>query len=117
MSVRSSETHSEVEVSQACPADTGSYTVIVQNREGSAQHTVSLSVVGETHMVYSSLEMMQHWYKSLKCMLTLKCPISTTCCTDANVQISDRKYNEEGNVVLKDRNINSMHEHFKLQKA
>ncbi|XP_041818632.1 myosin light chain kinase, smooth muscle-like isoform X2 [Chelmon rostratus] len=45
MSVRSSETHSEVEVSQACPADTGSYTVIVQNREGSAQHTVSLSVV------------------------------------------------------------------------
>ena len=48
MSVRSSETQSDVEVSQACPADTGSYTVVVRNREGSAQHTVSLSVIGET---------------------------------------------------------------------
>ncbi len=48
MSVKNSETESDLEVSQACPADTGSYTVIVQNREGSAQHTVSLSVVGET---------------------------------------------------------------------
>ncbi|XP_035522793.1 myosin light chain kinase, smooth muscle-like [Morone saxatilis] len=45
MSVRSSETQSDVEVSQACPADTGSYTVIVRNRKGSAQHTVSLSVI------------------------------------------------------------------------
>nr|XP_046233018.1 myosin light chain kinase, smooth muscle-like [Scatophagus argus]XP_046233019.1 myosin light chain kinase, smooth muscle-like [Scatophagus argus] len=44
-SVRSSETQSRVEVSQACPADTGLYTVIVRNREGSAQHTVSLSVI------------------------------------------------------------------------
>ncbi|XP_051273910.1 myosin light chain kinase, smooth muscle isoform X2 [Dicentrarchus labrax] len=45
MSVRSSETQSDMEVSQACPADTGSYTVIVRNRKGSAQHTVSLSVI------------------------------------------------------------------------
>lgn len=49
MSVRSSETQSGVEISEACPDDRGSYTVIVRNREGSAQHTVSLSVVGETH--------------------------------------------------------------------
>lgn len=48
ISVSSSETQSGVEVSQACSADTGSYTVIVRNREGSAQHTVSLSVIGET---------------------------------------------------------------------
>ncbi|XP_070846734.1 myosin light chain kinase, smooth muscle-like isoform X2 [Chaetodon trifascialis] len=45
MSIRSSQTQSEVEVCQACPADTGSYTVIVRNREGSAQHTISLSVI------------------------------------------------------------------------
>lgn len=49
MSVRSSETHSSVEISQACPEDTGLYTVIVQNRKGSAQHTVSFSVIGETY--------------------------------------------------------------------
>lgn len=47
ISVRSSRTESEVELPQACAADTGSYTVIVRNREGSAQHTVSLSVIGE----------------------------------------------------------------------
>lgn len=45
MSVRSSKTQSDLNISEACPADTGSYTVIVRNREGSAQHTVSLSVV------------------------------------------------------------------------
>ncbi|KAM9336873.1 myosin light chain kinase, smooth muscle-like isoform 2-T2 [Symphorus nematophorus] len=60
MSVRSSETQSDVEVSQACPADTGSYTVIVRNREGSAQHTVSLSVIDRpdppaSHPVVSKL--------------------------------------------------------------
>ncbi|XP_059180984.1 myosin light chain kinase, smooth muscle-like [Centropristis striata] len=45
MSIQSSETHSSVEISQACPEDTGSYTVVVRNRKGSAQHTVSLSVI------------------------------------------------------------------------
>ncbi|XP_078134708.1 myosin light chain kinase, smooth muscle-like isoform X4 [Sander vitreus] len=45
MSVRSSDTQSDVEISQAHQNDTGSYTVIVQNRKGSAQHTVSLSVI------------------------------------------------------------------------
>lgn len=45
MSVCSSETHSSVEISQACPEDTGLYTVIVQNRKGSAQHIVSFSVI------------------------------------------------------------------------
>ncbi|KAI3365201.1 hypothetical protein L3Q82_010304, partial [Scortum barcoo] len=43
-SVRSSETQSCVEISQARPEDTGSYTVIVRNSRGSAQHMVSLSV-------------------------------------------------------------------------
>lgn len=47
MSVSSSETFSSVEISQACPADAGSYSVVVRNRQGSAQHTVSLSVIGE----------------------------------------------------------------------
>lgn len=83
MSVRSSDTQSGVEISQARQNDTGSYTVIVRNRKGSAQHTVSLSVIGETHFylqfsIYSMyyrvlqwLEMMQHWYLlSFKCMLT-----------------------------------------------
>ncbi|XP_030256566.1 myosin light chain kinase, smooth muscle-like isoform X2 [Sparus aurata] len=45
MSVSSSETFSNVEISQACPADAGSYSVVVRNRQGSAQHTVSLSVI------------------------------------------------------------------------
>ncbi|KAF3704347.1 Myosin light chain kinase, smooth muscle [Channa argus] len=45
ISVRSSETQSSVEISKACPLDTGSYTVIVRNQKGSAQHTVSLSVI------------------------------------------------------------------------
>lgn len=47
ISVSSSETQSSVELSQACPADAGSYTIIVRNRQGTAQHTVSLSVIGE----------------------------------------------------------------------
>lgn len=45
MSVHSSETQSSVEIPQACSEDTGSYTVIVRNRLGSAQHTISLSVI------------------------------------------------------------------------
>ncbi|XP_029312068.1 myosin light chain kinase, smooth muscle-like isoform X2 [Cottoperca gobio] len=44
-SVWSSETQSDVEISQACPDDTGSYTVVVRNTKGSSQHTVSLSVI------------------------------------------------------------------------
>ncbi|CAN9492872.1 unnamed protein product [Ophioblennius macclurei] len=44
-SVRSTETHSGLEISQASPEDTGSYTVVVRNRTGSAQHTVSLGVI------------------------------------------------------------------------
>ncbi|XP_054454827.1 myosin light chain kinase, smooth muscle-like isoform X2 [Anoplopoma fimbria] len=60
MSVRSSATQSNVEISQACPKDTGSYTVIVRNVKGSAQHTVSLSVVDRpdppaSHPVVSKL--------------------------------------------------------------
>ncbi|XP_034414613.1 myosin light chain kinase, smooth muscle-like isoform X2 [Cyclopterus lumpus] len=47
MSVRSSETQSDVEISQACPEDTGSYTVMVRNAKGSAQHTVSLGVIDQ----------------------------------------------------------------------
>uniref|UniRef100_A0A668AX05 Protein kinase domain-containing protein n=1 Tax=Myripristis murdjan TaxID=586833 RepID=A0A668AX05_9TELE len=38
-----------VEISQACPEDTGSYTVVVRNRRGSAQHTISLSVIDRPH--------------------------------------------------------------------
>lgn len=45
MSVRSTQTQSIVEVSKACPGDAGSYTVVARNRKGSAQHTVSLSVI------------------------------------------------------------------------
>ncbi|XP_042364298.1 myosin light chain kinase, smooth muscle-like [Plectropomus leopardus] len=45
MSVQSSETESSVEISKACTEDTGSYTIIVRNQKGSAQHTVSLSVI------------------------------------------------------------------------
>ncbi|XP_026207189.1 myosin light chain kinase, smooth muscle-like isoform X2 [Anabas testudineus] len=45
ISVRSSETQSTVAISQACPHDTGSYTIIVRNQKCSAQHTVSLSVI------------------------------------------------------------------------
>lgn len=51
MSVSSSGTQSSVEISEACPADTGSYTIVVRNREGSANHTVSLSVIGTTAFV------------------------------------------------------------------
>ncbi|KAL6094936.1 uncharacterized protein ACO6RY_16239 [Pungitius sinensis] len=45
ISVRSSETQSVVEISGACPEDTGSYTVIVRSAHGSAQHTIPLSVI------------------------------------------------------------------------
>lgn len=60
MSVRSSETHSGVEITQACADDTGSYTVVARNRKGSAQHTVSLSVIDRpdppaSHPVISQL--------------------------------------------------------------
>ncbi|XP_053197025.1 myosin light chain kinase, smooth muscle-like [Scomber japonicus] len=60
ISVRSSNTQSSVEISQACPDDKGSYTVVVKNRKGSAQHTVSLSVIDRpdppaSHPVVSKL--------------------------------------------------------------
>ncbi|KAK5611770.1 hypothetical protein CRENBAI_010143 [Crenichthys baileyi] len=45
VTVRSEGTQSSLEISQAVPEDTGSYTVIVRNRHGSAQHTLSLSVI------------------------------------------------------------------------
>lgn len=59
ISVSSSETQSSVEVSQACVTDTGSYTLVVRNRKGSAQHTVSLSVIGEAVQSHSDLR--QHY--------------------------------------------------------
>ncbi|XP_040923138.1 myosin light chain kinase, smooth muscle-like isoform X2 [Toxotes jaculatrix] len=46
ISVKSSKIQSSVEISKACPEDTGSYTLIVRNRKGTAQHTVSLNVIG-----------------------------------------------------------------------
>lgn len=55
ISVSSSETQSSVEVSQACVTDTGSYTLVVRNRKGSAQHTISLSVIGEAVQSHSDL--------------------------------------------------------------
>ncbi|XP_056881527.1 myosin light chain kinase, smooth muscle-like [Takifugu flavidus] len=45
VSVRSSETQSSVEISGAGPADGGSYTIVVRNKEGTANHTVSLTVI------------------------------------------------------------------------
>lgn len=54
-SVHSGETQSSVEISQAFAEDTGSYTVIARNRQGSAQHTVSLSVIGETNSEFQHL--------------------------------------------------------------
>lgn len=45
--VESSDTDSSVEISQACPDDAGTYTILVRNRRGLAQHTVILSVIGE----------------------------------------------------------------------
>ncbi|XP_060951315.1 myosin light chain kinase, smooth muscle-like [Limanda limanda] len=60
VSVRSSKTQSSMEISQACASDSGSYTLIVRNRKGSAQHTVSLGVVDRpdppaSHPVFSKL--------------------------------------------------------------
>ncbi|XP_008312095.1 myosin light chain kinase, smooth muscle-like [Cynoglossus semilaevis] len=60
MSVMNGKTQSSVEIPQACMEDTGSYTVMVRNREGSAQHTVSLSVIDRpdppaSHPVVSKL--------------------------------------------------------------
>ncbi|XP_072230284.1 myosin light chain kinase, smooth muscle-like [Leuresthes tenuis] len=46
-SVKSTRTQSSVDISEAVPDDTGSYTVVVRNRAGSAQHTVSLSVIDQ----------------------------------------------------------------------
>ncbi|XP_028332409.1 myosin light chain kinase, smooth muscle-like [Gouania willdenowi] len=48
-SVNSTKTYSEVKISQASPEDTGLYTIIVRNRTGSAQHTISLSVIDRPH--------------------------------------------------------------------
>lgn len=60
VSICSGETDSSLQVAQACAADSGSYTVVVRNRRGSAQHTVSLSVVDQpdppaSHPVVSQL--------------------------------------------------------------
>ncbi|KAM9837564.1 myosin light chain kinase, smooth muscle-like [Aulostomus maculatus] len=60
MSVNSNGTQSSIEISEACPDDTGSYTLIVRNQKGSGQHTVSLSVIDRpdppaSHPVISQL--------------------------------------------------------------
>uniref|UniRef100_A0A8C7ZLB4 Non-specific serine/threonine protein kinase n=1 Tax=Oryzias sinensis TaxID=183150 RepID=A0A8C7ZLB4_9TELE len=44
-SVRSTEKQSCVEITQSVQEDAGLYTLIVRNRAGSAQHTVSLSII------------------------------------------------------------------------
>lgn len=54
VSVSSSETQSSVEISETSPADGGSYTIIVRNKEGSANHTVSLIVIGGTMIALMS---------------------------------------------------------------
>lgn len=48
VSVTGNKTQSTVVISKACPEDKGSYTIVVRNQRGSAHHTVSLSVIGET---------------------------------------------------------------------
>uniref|UniRef100_A0A674AS97 Myosin light chain kinase, smooth muscle-like n=1 Tax=Salmo trutta TaxID=8032 RepID=A0A674AS97_SALTR len=50
----SSDTDSSVEISQACPDDVGTYTILVRNRRGLAQHTVTLSVIDRPHPPASS---------------------------------------------------------------
>nr|XP_057918238.1 myosin light chain kinase, smooth muscle-like isoform X2 [Doryrhamphus excisus] len=60
MSITSNDTHSELVISQVCPEDTGSYTVVARNKMDSAQHTVSLSVIDRpeppaSHPVVSQL--------------------------------------------------------------
>uniref|UniRef100_A0A8C7STJ2 Myosin light chain kinase, smooth muscle-like n=1 Tax=Oncorhynchus mykiss TaxID=8022 RepID=A0A8C7STJ2_ONCMY len=52
--VESSDTDSSVEISQACPDDAGTYTILVRNRRGLAQHTVTLSVIDRPHPPASS---------------------------------------------------------------
>ncbi|CDQ63619.1 unnamed protein product [Oncorhynchus mykiss] len=52
--VESSDTDSSVEISQACPDDAGTYTILVRNRRGLAQHTVILSVIDRPHPPASS---------------------------------------------------------------
>ncbi|KAL0984429.1 hypothetical protein UPYG_G00141370 [Umbra pygmaea] len=47
--VERSETASSVEIAQVCPEDAGAYTVVVRNCQGSAQHTVTLSVIDRPH--------------------------------------------------------------------
>ncbi|XP_056153529.1 myosin light chain kinase, smooth muscle-like [Lampris incognitus] len=47
--VQSSEAESSVKISQACSEDAGSYTVVVRNRRGTAQHTISLGVIDRPH--------------------------------------------------------------------
>ncbi|XP_054624628.1 myosin light chain kinase, smooth muscle-like isoform X2 [Dunckerocampus dactyliophorus] len=60
MSITSNDTLSSLVISQVCPEDTGSYTVIARNRIDSAKHTVSLSVIDRpeppaSHPVVSQL--------------------------------------------------------------
>ncbi|KAM9817011.1 myosin light chain kinase, smooth muscle-like [Neosynchiropus ocellatus] len=60
MSVSSSESRSSLQIPQTRSGDTGSYTLVVRNRQGSAQHTVSLSVIDRpeppaSHPVVSQL--------------------------------------------------------------
>ncbi|XP_061665433.1 myosin light chain kinase, smooth muscle-like isoform X1 [Syngnathoides biaculeatus] len=45
MSVSGDDAHSTLSISEAHPEDTGSYTLIARNRNGSSEHTVSLSVI------------------------------------------------------------------------
>uniref|UniRef100_A0A8C7G0B6 Myosin light chain kinase, smooth muscle-like n=1 Tax=Oncorhynchus kisutch TaxID=8019 RepID=A0A8C7G0B6_ONCKI len=52
--VESSDTDSSVEISQVCPDDAGTYTILVRNRRGLAQHTVTLSVIDRPHPPASS---------------------------------------------------------------
>lgn len=60
ISFRSSDSQSSVEISQACPEDQGSYTIVVRNRRGFAHHSVTLSVIDRpdppaSHPVVSKL--------------------------------------------------------------
>ncbi|XP_046887941.1 myosin light chain kinase, smooth muscle-like isoform X1 [Hypomesus transpacificus] len=63
--VKSGETESCVEISQTCPDDAGSYTLVVRNRRGCAYHTVVLSVKDRPHRPASSPIISQLSSKSL----------------------------------------------------